>query len=83
MNTKLDEIIEYLNNITYGGEYDCAIDNHMEVLKEHNVEDEDMLEICEVYGDMVTRRTFLDDFIHDYYKSIIKTICNAIETFKE
>lgn len=83
MNEKLDEIIEYLNQINYGGEYDCAIENHMEVLKEQNVEDYDLLEICEVCGDMITRKTYLEEFIHDYYRSVIKTVCNAIETFKE
>ena len=83
MNEKLDEIIEYLNNINYGGEYDCAIDNHMEVLKKQNVENYDLLEICEGSGDMIERKTYLDEFIHDYYKSVIKTVCNAIETFKE
>lgn len=83
MNEKLDEIIEYLNQINYGGEYDCAIENHMEVLKAQNVEDYDLLEVCEVCGDMVERKTYLDEFIHDYYKSVIKTVCNAIETFKE
>lgn len=83
MNEKLDEIIEYLSNHNYGGEYDCAINNHTDVLKEHNVEDADILEVCDVCGDMVERRTFLDEFIHDYYKSVIKAVCNVISTYKE
>lgn len=83
LNNKLDEIIEYLNNVNYGGEYDCAIDNHLDVLTEHNVDDICMLEICDVNGDVVTFRTYLDEFIHDYYESVIKTVCNAIETYKE
>jgi hypothetical protein len=83
LNEKLYEIIDILTNYTFGGEYDCAIENHREVLKEHNVEDTDMLEVCEVYGDYITRRTYLDDFIHDYYKSVIKSVCNVIETYKE
>ena len=83
MNEKLDELIEYLSNLNYGGEFDCAIDNHIEVLKEHSVLDADLLEVCEVYGDMITRRTYLDEFIHDYYKSVIKSVCNVVEIFKE
>lgn len=83
MNDKLDEIIEFLSNVDCGGEFDCAIENHRGILKEHNVEDADMLEICEVCDDMITTRTYFDDFIHDYYKSVIKTVCDAIETYKK
>lgn len=83
MSEKIDEIIEFLNNTSYGGEYDCAIENHRDILEEHGVGDYDMLEIDEVCGDMITRRTYFDEFIHDYYKSVIQSVCKAIETFKQ
>lgn len=83
MNEKLNEIIEFINNMDFGGEYDCAIENHRDVLKEHRVVDYDVLEITDGCEDMTERRTFLDEFIHDYYKSVVKSVCNVIETYKE
>ena len=78
----LNEIIDYLNNFDYGGEYYPAIDNHMEVLKQYGI-NEGYWEITQEYGDLIENAGGLEDFLQDYYKSVIKSVCNVIETFKE
>lgn len=32
LNEKISEIIEFMSNVDYGGEFNCAIDNHLEYL---------------------------------------------------
>jgi hypothetical protein len=83
MNDKLNEIIEFLHNYNFGEEFDCAIENHRDVLEEHNISDYDMLEIAEICGDMITTRTDLEEFIHDYYKSVIESVCKVLESYKK
>lgn len=78
----LDDIIEYLNKFDNGGEYYPAIDNHMEVFRQYGI-DEGYCEIIQEYGDLIESRGDLKDFLQDYYKSVIKSVSNVIETFKE
>jgi len=78
-----NEIIEVLTNYNYGGEYDCAIENHMDVLKKYKVEYPDLLNVCEIYGDEIINKCYFDEFLHDYYKSVIKSVINVLKSFKE
>ena len=77
-----NEIIEVLTNYNYGGEYDCAIENHMDVLKKYRVRDSDLLEICDVYT-VTEHRCYFDEFLHDYYKSVIESVVNVLKSFKD
>jgi len=82
MSEKIDEIISFLNNYDFGGEYNCAIDNHIELLQRYGV-DNGYWEICRMSGDLVETAGGLDDFLEEYYKSVIKSVCNVLETYKK
>lgn len=82
LKDKISKIINYVNNIDYGGEYNCAIDNHMDLFRQYGI-DGGYWEICQVIGDMIESKGSLEDFLEEYYKSVIKSVCNVLETFKE
>ena len=79
---KLDEIIDILKDYNCGGEYDCATENHMDVLKKYSVEYTDLLNICDIYGDEIINKCDFDEFLHDYYKSVIESIVNVLKSFQ-
>jgi len=78
----LDDIIEILNNFDYGGEYYPAVDNHTDVFEQYGI-NKGYWEITQVHDDLIQSEGGLKDFLQDYYKSVIKSVCNVIETFKE
>lgn len=77
----LDEIISYLKNMNFGGEYDCATNNYVDLFKEYGIDD-GFFEICECVGDSVISKGDLEEFLKDYYKAVIESVCKVIETFK-
>lgn len=79
---KISEITEFINKVDYGGEYNCAIDNHLDLFKQYGI-NKGYWEICQVIEDMIENKGDLNDFLLEYYKSVIKSVCNVLETFKE
>jgi hypothetical protein len=82
LKDKMSEIIEFMSNVDYGGECNCAIDNHFDLFKQYGIS-KGYWEICQVIEDMVESKGDLNDFLLEYYKSVIKSACNVLETFKE
>lgn len=88
----LDEIIEYLQNINFGGEYDCATDNYCELFSKYGIDlgidyiaDIDSYTPIGSMQSVVTGATIkadFGDFIHEYYKAVIQSVCNVISTYK-
>ena len=89
----LDEIIEFLMNTNFGGEYDCAIENYRELFSTYGINlgidciaDIDSYTPIGSRQNMVTSATIktdFEEFIQEYYKAVIQSVCNVIRTFKE
>lgn len=89
----LDDIIEFLKNTNFGGEYDCATENYRELFAKYNIDPGiDCIADVDSYtpvGSMksittdVTVKADFEDFIQEYYRAVIESVCNAIATFKE
>lgn len=83
INKLLDAIEAYISDNDCNGELDCAIDNHAQVFIKHNVKDYDVLEICNLDEGKIVHKAYLEDFIRDYYESVIESVCNVIRSYKE
>ena len=89
----LNDVIEFLNNTNFGGEYNCAIDNYHELFSKYGINlgidciaDIDSHTPVGSFSSVVTGvdiKADFEEFIQEYYKEVIKSVCNVISTFKE